>query len=949
MDPERWQQVKHVFAEAALLGNVERLPFLDRACAGDGELRQEVESLLAADVESGSRFLGTAAFAAMNATHQDASLEAGRLIGPYRVEGLLGRGGMGDVFRAFRADGQFTKEVALKVVRAGYDAEFVLERFRNERQILADLDHPNIARLLDGGTTGQDIPYLVMELVEGTPIDVYCDQHALGIAERLRLFVDVCAAVQFAHQHLVIHRDIKPGNILVTAGGVPKLLDFGIAKILDPAARAETTLLRPLTPEYASPEQMRGEPLTTATDVYSLGVVLYRLMTGASPYAVEPRSPAALALAIAGMDPVRPSTALMHRAANHAKGDARLRRQLAGDLDAIVMMALRKEPLRRYVSAEQLAEDIRRHLSGQSVSAVRGSWSYHAEKFIRRHRIGMAAAGLVLLATLGGVATTRQQARIAEANGQRAERRFHDVRELANTLVFEIHDAIQSLPGATPARKLLLDRAVQYLDVLTKDSAGDADLQRELAWGFQRLAVVQGSPTESNLGDTAAAVESTRKATVLFEAVARANRDNLIDQLNVAMGHRLLSFYFLLDPGGRRDLDQAMAITARLLSVNGSSPQVKSERSIEFQNLALMQDAAGDRARALESFEQDLALKQDVMRNNPDYPRNRLRVGMAVVQVSDELTRLGIRKRALEMNQAGLEHYVSEASAGATPELQREMAIIKLKRGDIDLMEGDIARAEASYREARTSLEPLAHADVQNQMAQLDVAALDYEEGRVLAATGRYAAATTSLRKAVTRFAELHASGRSAADIPHSVGAIYIWLGEAEEGLHQFQNALEDFRKAGASLSSNPSQPVDADTRIELATSFIKTGDVLHIIGQREESLAEYKTAMSIVGPLLAGDHHDVPAAYTAADGYLAAGDVLASMALQQTSADGRRRLWSDARDRYEKSAQMWHLIPSPSRVSPTGFLVRDPEAASRGLAKSQSALASLHSRSPSE
>jgi eukaryotic-like serine/threonine-protein kinase len=291
------------------------------------------------------------------------------------------------------------------------------------------------------------------------------------------------------------------------------------------------------------------------------------------------------------------------------------------------------------------------------------------------------------------------------------------VRELANTLIFEIHDAIQNLPGATPARKLLLDRAVKYLDALTNDSAGDADLQRELAWGFQRLAVVQGSPTESNLGDVAAAAESTRKATVLFEAVARANRGNLIDQLNVAMGHRLLSFYFLQDPGGRRDLDQAMAITARLLSANGSSPQVKSERSIEFQNLALMQDAAGDRARALESFEQDLALKQDVQQNNPDYPRSRLRVGMAVVQVSDELVRLGIRKRALEMNQVGLEHYASEARAGATPELQREMAIIKVKRGDIDLMDGDMARALASYREARTMLEPLAKADVQNQMA----------------------------------------------------------------------------------------------------------------------------------------------------------------------------------------------------------------------------------------
>jgi tetratricopeptide (TPR) repeat protein len=269
------------------------------------------------------------------------------------------------------------------------------------------------------------------------------------------------------------------------------------------------------------------------------------------------------------------------------------------------------------------------------------------------------------------------------------------------------------------------------------------------------------------------------------------------------------------------------------------------------------------------------------------------------------------------------------------------MAIIKLKRGDIEIMDGDAARALASYREARTSLEPLAKADAQNQMAQLDVAALDYEEGRALAVTGSYADAATKLRKAVTRFAELHASGRSAADIPHSVGAIYIWLGEAEAGLHQFQSALEDFRNAGAALSSDPSKPVDADTRIELATSLIKTGDVLNVMGQREESLAEYKTALSMLSPLLAGDHHDVPAAYAAADGYAAEGDVLVSLALEHASPDGRR--WSDARDRYEKSAQLWQVIPNPSRVSPLGFLVRDPGTAARGLARCQSALASLH------
>jgi len=309
MKSERWQQVRAILDAAIALPRPERTAYLDKHCTDDLDLRREVESLLGSHDEAGSVFLNTPAADLTGAPAMPTRI--GRRIGVYQIVCEIGHGGMGEVYRAVRADGQYQKEVAVKLVRGGFDTAAVLERFRHERQILASLDHPNIARLYDGGTTEDGLPYLVMELIEGTPIDEYCEKHDLSINERLKLFTQVCAAVQYAHQRLVIHRDIKPSNILVTADGIPKLLDFGIAKILDPAASVETTLVRPMTPEYASPEQVRGEPITTATDVYSLGVVLYRLLTGKSPYPETTRTPLELARVICEVEPARPSSALI--------------------------------------------------------------------------------------------------------------------------------------------------------------------------------------------------------------------------------------------------------------------------------------------------------------------------------------------------------------------------------------------------------------------------------------------------------------------------------------------------------------------------------------------------------------------------------------------------------------------------------------------------------------
>src|SRR5581483_2152350 len=419
MNPERHQQITDLLAEALELEPGKRPAFLESACAADPQLRREVESLIASFEQSPS-FIETPAFAGSPGLIDGSPIEdgepmEGRRIGQYQIVREIGHGGMGAVYLAERAE-EYREKVALKIVKRGMDTDFVLRRFRHERQILASLHHPNIAHLLDGGSTEDGLPYFVMEYIEGEPIDQYCDHHNLPVIERLKLFRTVCAAVYYAHQNLVIHRDIKPGNILITADGTPKLLDFGIAKILNPeisqTVEKTATMMRLMTPEYASPEQVRGEPVTTASDVYSLGVVLYELLTGHKPYRIASILPSDIERVICEQEPTRPSTAISRveermtydgesvRVTPEAVSRTRegqpekLQRRLRGDLDNIVLMALRKEPGRRYASVEHFSEDVRRHLEGLPVTARRDTMGYRAGKFVRRHKAGVAAAAL---------------------------------------------------------------------------------------------------------------------------------------------------------------------------------------------------------------------------------------------------------------------------------------------------------------------------------------------------------------------------------------------------------------------------------------------------------------------------------------------------------------------------------------------------------------------------
>ena len=515
MDSERWNKVKAVFAEAVELPKEAQAQFLEESCGGDSELLNEVRALLAAEeTVSGDVSLAIereARMAAESLAREAApAANPGSQFGPYRLVRELGRGGMGSVYLAIRTDDEFQREVAIKVVRNL--TPNLLERFRDERQILADLNHPGIARLLDGSTTPEGLPYLVMEYIDGMPIDRYCNERRLPVKERLRLFLDVCEAVEFAHRNLVVHRDIKPSNILVTADGQPKLLDFGIAKMLRAAEGESERMASPtqtgtklMTPEYASPEQVRGGSITTATDVYALGVLLYRLLSGRPPYVAEDQSIAALQIAICGTTPEVPSREVMRQGGENAAGQLenesiaalrgtsveRLRRELAGDLDQIVLTALRKEPERRYLSVALFAQDIRSHLEGKAVSARGDTWAYRTSKLLRRHPLASSfAAVFVLTVSLLSVALLIQVQRLSRQRDiatQQTQKAEETIAFFLN--LFRLADPGETRGNEITAREILEQGSTRVRSELAGQPEVQAAMMESIAQVYQNLGL----------------------------------------------------------------------------------------------------------------------------------------------------------------------------------------------------------------------------------------------------------------------------------------------------------------------------------------------------------------------------------------------------------------------------------------------------------------------------
>lgn len=552
MKAEEWEKVKEIFNRAIELAPDEREKFLSSFQNGDAHLRREAEKLLAADEKSGAQFEDFSFVSARNVKEK---------IGRYKILREIGAGGMGTVYLAERED--LAQKVALKIIRRGADSDVVVRRFRKEQEILAALEHANIARLLDVGISDEGLPFLAMEYVKGTDLLAYCAENNLSLDAKLKLFRKICDAVAYAHSRLIVHRDLKPSNILVNSKGEPKLLDFGISKLLSENSAEEkgtVTSFGMLTPNYASPEQFRGESVSTATDVYSLSVIFYELLTGRLPYDVENRRYEEVARIVCETNPQKPSDILTQSRKTIETGGKQNTtdkgrlfkgqktkdkgRSLKGDIDNILLKALRKEPERRYSSIEKFSDDLRRHLEGLPVTARPDTFSYRAEKFVRRNRVTVASAGLMILIFLAGAGGITWQYFRAERERRLAEKRFTEVREIANNVIFKYHDEIKNLPGATKVRETLITDALSYLDRLSEDAKIDVSLQAELARAYSRVGDVQGEPYMANVGNTAGAIESYRKSADLFEdAIVKTREIDLKRELRVVyqkMGSALL-------------------------------------------------------------------------------------------------------------------------------------------------------------------------------------------------------------------------------------------------------------------------------------------------------------------------------------------------------------------------------------------------------------------------
>ena len=971
MDPQSWQRVKEIFLDAVEREPAVRAGFLREACAGDAGLLAEVQSLLSADEGAGD-FIDDPAFASADAAWPEADSSpaaVGQRVGAYEVVRELGRGGMGAVYLAERADSQFDKQVAIKIVKRGMDTEFVLRRFSRERQVLAGLDHPNIAKLLDGGATEDGLPYFVMEYVEGEPVTDYCDRHRLSVTGRLKLFRDVCSAVQYAHQNLVVHRDLKPSNILVTAEGTPKLLDFGIAKLLNPTLAAQTidqtgTWMRLMTPEYASPEQVQGLQITTASDVYSLGVLLYELLTGHRPYRLRSRAPAEVARAVCEDEPERPSTAISRVEDAPATDGAeapvtrtpetvattrdtqpeRLRRRLSGDLDNIILKAMRKEPPRRYASVEQLSEDIRRHLEGLPVTAQRDTFTYRSSKFIRRHRAGVAAATLVVVTLIVGVVATAWQAHLARVERARAERRFNDVRRLANSFMFEFHDSIANLEGATPARKLVVTRALEYLDGLAQEESGDVSLQRELATAYVKVGDVQGYPLFSNIGDPAGALESYRKALTIREGLAAAHPENVELRRELAASYGRVGS--LLPVGeGLQMYRKSLAIREALVTADPTNAQLQRDLARNDENVAQSlgspyDENIGDTKGALEYYQKALAIRQELFARDPTMEGLRSELFDSYHLVADILFEIGRFDEALQYQrqaQPVLEEVIAADPSNA--EAQRNLAV---GEGRICKTLETLGRfneaLEICEKSFATNLR-LSAGDPQNAFVRRQQVSGYNQIGMLLLKTGDVARAIEYHRRALRVSLELLALDPTYADTRTRLANSYEGLANALALSGSLDEAAQICRKAlDIRKELSAARPEDARLQRQLATNHVSLGAIMLKTENAAEALRHYREALTIREPLAATDSLNYMTRHDLAEVYFKMGEAYARLASKAKNAMlDQAEDWREARSWYARSMEIYQDLYSRNQL-PAQY-VHEIDDIKRGLAKCEAAL----------
>lgn len=869
MDSARWALVKEIFQNALDLPRDQRSEYVRNACAGDTELLDEIESLLASENTS-EDFLEEPA---VDYIDELPDLNIGRKIGPYQIVREIGAGGMGAVYLAERSD-EFRQHVALKLMARGSDSRMVIARFRHERQILASLEHPNIARLLDGGATADGRPYFVMEYVEGEPIDQYA--RPLELAAKLKLFRQVCSAVEYAHQNLIVHRDIKPGNILIAQDGTPKLLDFGIAKLVGESAAAETpamtqTGMRLMTPEYASPEQVRGLAITTATDIYSLGVVLFEILTGHPPYAFATRSPAEIERVICETNPEPPSRITASK-------------RLAGDLDTIVLKALEKDPRRRYASVEQFSDDLRRHLEGVPILARPQTFTYRATKFVRRNRVPVAAAVVVLLSLTAGLIATSWEAHVAREQRARAERRFNDVRHLAESFLFEFHEKIKDLPGSTSARELIVERALQYLRSLEQDVRGNAPLEMELADAYLKVGDVQGNPYVSNLGDTAGARKSYEQALAIAGNVLRREASNINALRYRSRAHRSIGEVLPLQgdaAGAIPHFREAIADMERVAKADPADAAARTELSTCYEMMGDVLGnsglaSLGETAEARGAFEKALAIDEELTSHDASNARARRGAALLRIKIGDlEPDAAG----ALRDYQAGetVLKPMSEADPFNVP-LRRMAAMVERKIAGAYASLGQFREADARYRDGSERARMAMLADPKNTQGQLDYTVWLKTRADVLSQHGDDRTALDLYRQVLavleplyradpanpllkTRYSEMLAyvgqllaeAHRETEARPLYQHALAIAKKAADEqgatagAVMQYAESLmdcplDDLRDARSALAyarkAAAMREPDAQTLEQLARAFFEAGDSAHAVEVQEKAMA---------------------------------------------------------------------------------------------------------------
>jgi len=821
MDSERWKRVRAVLEEALALEPIARTGFVARACAGDGELEREVGELLAEEGRE-ERLEPPAAERVAGALGATA---LGRTVGGYVLERVLGSGGMGTVYLARREVEGFTQHVALKLVRGGLDSAETLRRFKTERSVLASLQHEHIARFHDGGTTPDGQPWYAMEYVDGLAIDRWCDERRLGTRARVALFLEVCAAVQHAHGRLVVHRDLKPANILVTDGHV-KLLDFGIAKLLE-ADEAQATLTgqRALTPAYASPEQLRGEPIGVASDVYALGVVLYELLAGARPHA----SPSAV---VARRAPARPSTAVSApAAATRGAVPERLARELRGDLDTILLKALHEEPSRRYATVEALAEDLRRHLAGRTVLARPDTAGYRLRTFVRRNRLAVGLAAAVLLALVGGLggtlsmylearaqttlATDRlgevESARLAEADQRElAESRFQDVRRLAAQFLYDFHDAIADLPGVTTARERIVGTGLAYLDRLAAERGEDRELQFDVARGYQQVARIQQPRFhKAGLGQPEEALATLERARELFEELLEREPGDRAAQLR--MGELLCDRYSILTTLGRVEEAEAdLQRSAELLQGLADEDLDARELAVPLASTLMYRGRGAMRRGALEPARADLdaALEWARRAAGEDDPGGRRAYAVIAIRSSlaDLTSAAGQRDAAMEerlalaaeMDQLVVAYPLSQSFRRASAELEQGLAS--------GLIQGNrAAEAVAHADRCVAHLRQLASFDAADASTGRSLAAALNTAGQARHEAGRPGEARADFAAARAWLEEQHARQPEDAMVADLLGHVQchegladIAAGELDAGRAHAEAGLETLTRLGA-------------------------------------------------------------------------------------------------------------------------------------------------------